>query len=103
MAAHSEPAASRRVIALRPGQVTAGLALAPAGPRRPDNALAGRLVQALGSAAAAYLDLATALEVEYPEELVDGWLDVLVDAGADLVDALGWEAESAALPAPVGP
>jgi hypothetical protein len=103
MAADSEPAASRQVVALRPGQVTAGLALAPTGLRRPDNALAGRLVQALGSAAAAYLDLAVAFGYGFPAEQVDGWLDVLVDAGADLVDVLGWAAESVDLPAQVGP
>jgi hypothetical protein len=103
MAADSEPAASRQVVALRPGQVTAGLALAPAYPRRPDNALAGRLVQALGSATAAYLDLAVAFDYGFPADQVDAWLDVLVAAGADLVDVLGWAAESADLPALVGP
>jgi hypothetical protein len=80
MVADSEPAASRRVVALRPGQVAAGLVLAPPATRRPGDELAGRLVQALGSAAAANVDLAAAFGYAFPAELVDGWLDVLVQA-----------------------
>jgi hypothetical protein len=49
------------------------------------------LVHALGSAIAAYMDLAVAFHYGYSTELVDGWIDVLAGAGVNPVDYLGQE------------
>jgi hypothetical protein len=49
------------------------------------------LVHALGSAIAAYMDLATAFHYGYSNELVDGWIDALAGAGVNPVDYLGQE------------
>jgi hypothetical protein len=94
-AAGTHPDDSRRLVLLRPDRDLAAH-------RAPATDLTERLVQALGSAIAAYVDLATAFEFKYPEELVDGWLDVLVAAGVDPVDVLGWAAESTDLPIRAG-
>jgi hypothetical protein len=67
---------------------------ARAAQHRPADALDPQLaplVHALGSAIAAYMDLAVAFHYGYPNELVDGWIDALAGTGVNPVDYLGQE------------
>jgi hypothetical protein len=92
---------SRRLVLLRPGQPPAGAFHAAAAGRVDSTDLTARLVQALGSATAAYVDLAIAFDYGFPADQVDAWLGVLADAGINPVDVLGWASDHLELEAPI--